>query len=208
MSELAWVLITLASAIVAGNIAVVVAVRAFYRRVRRNLALNGAPLRMRARLSHGSRREVLKLRVRLNETLDSGQAAMDLAVRSEGPRGELPRLFRRLRVESAGLETQLRLLESETDGDVLAEALPTARARVDDVTGLVRRLRSAVASGLGGLSDDSLTALRSDVDREITAVRAGMDELHELNVQGRFYDTVEQPPNKRSTRGERGATHE
>ncbi len=208
MSELAWVLITLASAIVAGNIAVVVAVRAFYRRVRRNLALNGAPLRMRARLSHGSRREVLKLRVRLNETLESGQAAMDLAVRSEGPRGELPRLFRRLRVESAGLESQLRLLESETDGEVLAEALPTARARVDDVTGLVRRLRSAVASGLGGLSDDSLTALRSDVDREITAVRAGMDELHELNVQGRFYDAVEQPPIKRSTRGERGASHE
>lgn len=204
MSELGWVLITLASAIVAGNIALVLAVRAFYRRVRRNLALNGAPLRMRARLSHGPQREVLKLRVRLNETLDSGQAAMNLAARSDGPRGELPRLFRRLKTESAALESQLRLLESENDGAVLAESLTTARSRVDEVTALVRRLRAAVASGLGNISDDSLIALRSDVDREVTAVRAGMQELHELTVQGRFYESVDEPPTNRPAKGQRG----
>ncbi|AWB86553.1 hypothetical protein [Mycetocola zhujimingii] len=204
MSELAWILISLASAIVAANVAVVVAIRAFYRRVRRNLALNGAALRVRSRLSRGRQREVLKLRVQLKETLDSGRAAMDLATRSDGPRGELPRLFRRLELESAGLESQLRLLESENDRVVLDEALATAQARVDDVTGLVRRLRSAVASGLGGISDDSLTALRSDVEREITAVRAGLDELHELNVQGRLYETLEHQQTNRTSNGERG----
>jgi hypothetical protein len=188
MSELGWLLIAFASTVVAANIAVVVVVRALFKRIRRTLALNGASLRIRARLSTGPRREVLKLRVRLKENIDSGQAAIDLAVRTDGLRGELPRLFRRLKSEGATLEAQLRLLESESDVAVLADVLPAARDRVDQVAHLVRRLRSAVASGLGGISDDSLTMLSSDLDREITAVRAGMQELHELNGRGAFFE--------------------
>jgi hypothetical protein len=45
----------------------------------------------------------------------------------------------------------------------------------------VHRLRSAVATGLAGLTDDSLTALRSDMDREVAALHAGVEELHALN---------------------------
>jgi hypothetical protein len=146
MSELGWLLIAFASTVVAANIAVVVVVRALFKRIRRTLALNGASLRIRARLSTGPRREVLKLRVRLKENIDSGQAAIDLAVRTDGLRGELPRLFRRLKSEGATLEAQLRLLESESDVAVLADVLPAARDRVDQVAHLVRRLRSAVAS--------------------------------------------------------------
>ncbi|MET0932102.1 MAG: hypothetical protein ABWX56_00195 [Mycetocola sp.] len=195
MNELGWLLIAFASTVLATNIALVVLVRAFYKRIRRNLTLNATGLRVRARLTSGPRRDVLKLRLRLKETLDSGEAAMDLAVRSHGPHDELPRLFRRLKSESDRLESQLRLLESENDVAVLAEALPTARSRVDEVAQLVRRLRSAVGSGLGEFSDDSLVTLRSDVDREVTAVRAGMQELHELNGRGgAFYE-----PGRRST---------
>lgn len=188
MNDLGWLLLALASVVVGAWVAVFVTVRALYRRIRRNLNISGSTLRVRAQLSHGPRREVLKLRMRLKETLDSGQAAIDLAVRSEGPRGELPQLFRRVTSEGGRLESQLRLLESENDEAVLAEMLPAARHRVDEVTHLVRRLRSVVGSGLGDLSDDSLTALRSDVDREVTAVRAGMQELHDLNGRDAFSD--------------------
>ena len=59
--------------------------------------------------------------------------------------------------------------------------LSVAGRRVDQVGGLVRRLRSAVAAGLGELTDDTLTALRSEVDREVAALRAGVDELRSLN---------------------------
>lgn len=186
MNELGWLLLAFGSTVLATNIALVVAVRAFYKRIRRNLSLNATGLRVRARLTSGPRRDVVKLRLRLKDTLDSGQAAMDLAVHSDGPHHELLRLFRRLKSEGDRLEVQLRLLESENDVAVLAEALPTARSRVDQVAQLVRRLRSAVGSGLGGFSEDSLTTLRSDVDREVTAVRAGMQELHELNGRGPF----------------------
>ena len=193
MNDLGWLLLALASVVVGAWVAVFVAARSLYRRIRRNLNISGSTLRVRAQLSHGSRREVLKLRMRLKDALDSGQAAIDLAVRSEGPRGELPQLFRRVTSEGGRLESQLRLLESENDEAVLAEMLPAARHRVDEVTHLVRRLRSVVGSGLGGLSDDSLTALRSDVDREVTAVRAGMQELHDLNGRDAISDADRWP---------------
>lgn len=193
MTELAWVLIAFGSAVLAANVALVVVLRTMYKRIRRNRAINGAALRLRAQVNRGARREVLKLRVRLEEELNSAQAAIDLTVASTGPRGELPRLFRRLKVEGDVLESQLRLLESETNSSALAEVLPTARQRVDHVAYIVRRLRAAVASVLGDASDDSLMSLRSEIDREITAVRAGMQELHELDERGGFHEPRQLP---------------
>ncbi|HSP76865.1 MAG TPA: hypothetical protein VLO31_11715 [Cryobacterium sp.] len=183
-SLLSWVLIALATVSLAVFVSFFVVVRVLYKRIRRNRRLSGAVLRSRARLSRGPQREVLKLQLRLQESLDSGQAAVDLAQRSEGPRGELPRLFRRIQSEGVTLQSQLRLLTSENDPAVLAEALPVADRRVEKVTGLVRRLRSAVAAGLGDLTDDTLTTLHTDVDHEVAALRAGVAELRTLNGNG------------------------
>ena len=184
MTGLDWVLTALAIVVliwVCTIAALILVVRALYRRVRRSRVVGGAVLRTRARVSRGPQRTILGLRVRLAESLDSGQAAVDLAARSSGPRGELPRLFRRIRDEATALDLQLQLLESETDPAVLAAELPAAGDRVEQVVGLVRRLRSTVASGLAGQSDDTLTMLRSEMDREVAALHAGVQELHLLN---------------------------
>ncbi|MET1044190.1 MAG: hypothetical protein ABWX59_08750 [Microbacteriaceae bacterium] len=181
MSELGWVLLALATIIFAEVVAVVVIVRMLFKRIRASRALGGAVLRTRARFSLGAHQKVLKLRVRLRETLDSGQAAIDLAGHTDGPHGDVPRLFRRIHSAGETLEQQLRLMESEKDAAVLAEELPVASRRVDEVAGLVRRLRSAVATGLDGVTDDNLTTLRFDVDREVAALHAGAQELHALN---------------------------
>jgi hypothetical protein len=185
-SLLGWVLIALASTSLVVFVSFFVLVRVLYKRIRRNRALSGAVLRSRSRLSWGPQHEVLKLQVRLKDSLDSGQAAVDLARQSEGPLGELPRLFRRIQSEGVTLQSQLRLLTSEKDPVVLAEAMPAAGRRVDQVTGLVRRLRSAVAAGLGDLSDDSLTTLHSEVEHEVAALRAGVAELRTLNGNDGF----------------------
>ena len=181
MEILLWVLASLLVIVAVSIATVFFVVRAVARRIRRNRALAGAMLRTRARFSSGPQRRVLTLRVRLGEALDSGQAAVDLVARADGRRGELPRLFRRIRDEGTALDLQLRLMESETDPAVLAEELPAAGHRVDQVVALVRRLRSAVASGLTAPTDDSLTALDSDVDREVAALHAGVQELQRLN---------------------------
>jgi len=190
---LLWVFISFLIYVVVAIAAVAFIARALYRRVRRNRALAGTALRARAGFSRGPKRKVLLLRVRLAETLDSGQAAVDLAAQSEGPRGELPRLFRRIQEECVALDLQLRLLESEMDSAVLAEELPAAGHRVDQVAGLVRRLRSAVASGLAGSTDDTLTTLHSDVEREVAALHAGVQELHRLNQRDERFEPTRTP---------------
>ncbi|MGX5695428.1 hypothetical protein ACWKWP_04450 [Agromyces soli] len=168
--------------VVASITTVLLVARAIYRRVRRSRAVADTALRARAGFSHGPRRRVLALRVRLAETLDSGRAAIDLAAERDGAmHGELPRLFRRIQEESGALDLQLRLLESETDQAVLAVELPAADGRVEQVVGLVRRLRSAVASALAGSTDETLTDLQAELEREVAALAAGVDELRRLN---------------------------
>jgi hypothetical protein len=183
VNELLWILGGLAAIVVVSMLTFVLILRAMYRRVRRSPALRGAVLRTRAGLSRGPQRKVLELRLQLKEALESGQAAVDLASRSEWPRGELPRLYRRVQNEGLALDAQLRLMESETESEVLVEELPMARQRVDQVAGMVRRVRSAVASGAGGRTSDTLAVLRADVDREVAALRAGTEQLHELYVR-------------------------
>lgn len=195
MSVLAGVLIALVLIALTGIVVGVLIVRAIYKRIRRNRALNGAMLRTRAAFTWGPQQQVLKLRLRLNGSLDSGQAAVEFALHGNGPRGELVRLFRRIQSEGATLEAQLRLMESETDTAALTAELPSARSRVEQIEGLVRQLRSAVSSDLGELSDDTLVALRSEVDREVAALHAGVQELHTLNG----YDGILQPRRQAST---------
>jgi hypothetical protein len=193
MMALAWIMGAFALIVLASIVTVVLIARALYKRIRRSTMLGGAVLRTRAAMSWGAQHEVLQLRIRLNDALDSGQAAIDLAARSDGPRGELPRLFRRIRAEAATLDTELRFLESETDPEALNHWLPVLRDRVDQVIALVRRMRSAVAAGLSGLSDENLAVLRADMDREVDALHAGMQELHTLNSNDLMFEPHRQP---------------
>jgi hypothetical protein len=193
------VLLALLAIVVISVATVFLVVRTVYRRIRRSPAVGAAALRTRARFSSGQRARILKLRVRLAESLDSGRAAVDVAARGDGPRGELTRLFRRIRHEGDALDLQLRLMESETDAAVLAEQLPDADDRVDQVVGLVRRLRKAVAAGLGDVSDDALAALRAEVDREVAALHAGVQELRMLNHHDALYQATAQHPQQQQT---------
>jgi hypothetical protein len=194
VSELLWILVGLVAIMAASVATALLILRAVYRRIRHSRTLGGAVLRTRAGLSHGPQRKVLQLRVQLGETLDSGRAAVEISNRGGWPRGELPRLFRRIESVGLVLDSQLRLMESETQSAVLTEELPIARERVDEVTALVRRLRSAVASGLSGPTDGTLAVLRSDVDREVTALQAGLQELQALYAR----DGIDEPA-RRST---------
>ncbi|MEI5584331.1 MULTISPECIES: hypothetical protein [unclassified Agromyces] len=183
MEVLLWILVAFAAMAVASVVIVVLVVRSVIRRIRRSRALAGRALRTRARFTTGPRGQVLRLRVRLADALASEQAAVDLAGQGAGPRGDLERLHRRIAQEGDALDRQLRFMESETDATALAQDLPVAERRVDQLAALVRRVRSAVGSQLDGLTDDSLAALRADVDREVAALHAGVQELRLLNTQ-------------------------
>lgn len=199
-------------------VAIALVLRAALRRVRRSRALGGAALRARARVAHGPQRTVLALRVRLDESMRSGRAAVGIATDPAGTagsmsgvpasaagaglHGELPRLFRRISHEASTLDLQLRLMESETDARALADELPAARSRVEQVELLVRRVRHAVAAGLSGSSDDALTALGADVDREVAALHAGVEELQRLNRRDGRTGTTGRPTAASAVRDE------
>lgn len=162
-------------------VTVVLVIRAAVRRIRRQRAASGAALRARARVTLGPQRSVLALRVRLDDAMRSGRAAVEIAAAGGGPSGELPRLFRHLGDEASVLDLQLRLMQSETDTRALAEEVSSATLRVEQVEALVRRLRQTVSSGIVRTSDDALSAIRVQMDREVAALHAGITELQRLN---------------------------
>jgi hypothetical protein len=181
MDILFGVLISLAVIAAISWFAFFLIVRMLYRRIRRSRTVNGAVLKSRAQMSWGPRRKVFALQLRLEEALDSGRAAIDLAVRSNGRRGELPRLFARIEAEGTALRAQLRLMESETDAGALADELAAAGLAVDQISDMIRELRASVADGLSDPTGARLASLHAEVDLEVEALHAGLVELAHLN---------------------------
>jgi hypothetical protein len=193
LAALAWILGGFAFIVVASILTVLLIARAVYRRVRRSRTVNAGALRARAAMSWGSQRTVLQLRLRLGAALDSGQAAIDLLPRVNGPTGDLPRLFRRIRVEAERVDAQLRFLESENESAVLERWLTVMRGRVEQVVSLVGRLRSAVSAGLDGLGSDALNGLQADVEREIAALHAGLKQFQTLYADDAAFEDLGRP---------------
>ncbi|SDS97702.1 hypothetical protein [Microterricola viridarii] len=191
MDVLFGVLISLLVIAALSVVTVVLIVRAIYRRIRRSPAVNSAVLKGRAQFSHGPRRKALALQLQLDESLDSGRAAIDLAVRNNGRRGDLPRLFRRIEAEGATLRTQLRLMESETNSGAVDDQLAAASVAVDQISDMVHELRASVAAGLGDPTGDALSALHAELDLEVASLHAGLVELAHLN---RYESITRYPP--------------
>jgi hypothetical protein len=147
------------------------------RRIRRSPAVTVASLRMRSLTESGPRREVVRLRLQLLQAVDGGRAVIGSADPQAGLPGDAPALFRRIQAEAKVVDQHLRVLQSEDDRDTLRIALPALRQRVAELVALVRQLRVAVAAGLEAASDGAMAELRADVEREVTALRAGQDRL-------------------------------
>lgn len=203
MDTLFSVLISLVAIAAISVTSVVLIGWALYRRIRRSRAVNTALLKSRAHLSMGPRRRVFALELQLVQALDSGRAAIDLAVRSNGRRGELPRLFRRIEAEGLALQTQLRLLESETDAGTLTDSLSVVTPQVDRISDMIRRLRASVTAGLGDPTGAALATLSADIDLEVSSLHAGLVELANLTTGERNVPTaIRQPSSDRlQTRG-------
>ena len=153
---------------------------AVVRRVRRSPALTSARLHCRMLSETGPRREVSKLRLQLWRALEGARVPVGQADASAGFAGEAPALFRRLQREGATVDQLLRVLHGESDPAALRAALPAVRARVAELADLVQRLRTAVAAGLGAVSDDAMAELGAEVEREVVALSAGRERMQEL----------------------------
>ncbi|MBI4320694.1 MAG: hypothetical protein HY675_19560 [Chloroflexi bacterium] len=131
----------------------------------------------------GLQRDVAQLRVQLSKEMLGTKRALSTLNASPATKGELGILVRRLERVANALDAQLRLLRGEPSDELLHELLRPARARVDELASASRRIRKVALAVLGGETDDSLRQITADVDREVLALQAGVDELRALTLR-------------------------
>jgi len=173
--------------------------RSAYRRIRRDPRVNRAALLVQEKTSPpGPRRSLMHLRVRLGDAVTSARAAVTVIQTHGSVQGELASLVRRIDRVAAPLDAQLRLMQSEPDMRLLYEMLQPARARVEEIEGIVRHIRTAAYATLGGDMEGTVALITADVEREVAALQAGMHTLHALAMDAPA--PVRVPPRKEAYR--------
>jgi len=122
------------------------------------------------------------LRLRLLEALASGQRAVELNAAGGSLSGDLAGLQRRLQRLAVPLNGQLQLLQSEPDEASFRRMLAPARARVREFERVARSLRETASLQLEAEMAGELPELGTAADRELTALRAGVDALEKLTA--------------------------
>ena len=154
-----------------------------YRRARRDGRWSPLVLALRLEATPpGPRREVLKLRLRLQRALFRARRAVATSAREGRPVGDLAGLLERAERAAAIIDQDLRILGPDDDRLTLRERLGVARSRVDEFEQVTSRLAETASLALGGEVDSSLAELRSDADRELVALRAGVDSLDRIGA--------------------------
>ncbi len=157
--------------------------RSAYRRIRRDPRVNRTTLLIQEKTSPpGPRRSLMHLRVRLGDAVTSARGAVAVIQAHGSVQGELASLVRRIDRVAVPLDAQLRLMQSEPDMRLLYELLQPARARVEEIEGIVRHIRSAAYATLGSDMAGDVARITADVEREVAALQAGMSTLHALGM--------------------------
>jgi hypothetical protein len=164
----------------------------------------------RARLSFnsafmvpGPQKDACRLRLQLSREIRDSKRALAALKANGTTQGELPFLVRRLEVVGHTLDSQLQLLQSESDPEILYEFLRPARARVADLVRAGRRIRHVAVVILGGETDGRLAQLTGDVEREVLALQAGVDALRAL-TSGDVVDEIQIEAPRTVERSRRG----
>lgn len=154
-----------------------------YRRARRDGRWSPLVLALKLETTPpGPRREILKLRLRLQRALYRARRAVATSAREGRPVGDLAGLLERAERAAAIIDQDLQILGPDDDRVTVRDRLGVARSRVDEFEQVTSRLAETASLVLGGEVDGSLAELRSDADRELVALRAGVDSLDRIGA--------------------------
>ena len=130
----------------------------------------------------GPRREVLKLRLRLQRALYRARRAVATSAKEGRPVGDLANLLQRAERAAGIIDQDLLILGPDDDRASVRERLGVARSRVDEFEQVTSRLAETASLALGGEVDGTLSELRTDADRELIALRAGVESLDRIGA--------------------------
>ncbi|NVM98739.1 hypothetical protein [Arthrobacter sp. SDTb3-6] len=139
--------ITLAVLISRGVLGLVNRSRPRYEQARRNA------LKVRAQATGGPLGDVMKQRIRLQESLEATQRSLAVAQGARQYTGNLNSIFGTLRQAGTVLENQLLVAQSEPDPAVQAAYAKTLGGHVEQVVQTSTGIRSALAAAAAPMTD-------------------------------------------------------
>ncbi|MCQ9164813.1 hypothetical protein [Arthrobacter sp. STN4] len=157
--------ITLAVLISRGVLGLVNRSRPRYEQARRNA------LKVRAQATGGPLGDVMKQRIRLQESLEATQRSLAVAQGARQYTGNLNSIFGTLRQAGTVLENQLLVAQSEPDPAVQAAYAKTLGGHVDQVVQTSTGIRSALAAAAAPMTDVDFKDLTRTLEIEATMLK-------------------------------------
>lgn len=152
-----------------------------YRRARRDARIPPVLLLLQLQTAPpGPRREVLRLRLRLQRGLLRARRAIAASATEGRAAGDLAGLLERAERAAAVIDRDLRIGPPD-DRAALRDWAQRARARVAAFEDVTDRLAGSASVTLAGEADATLGDLRTDADRELLSLTAGVEALEGID---------------------------
>lgn len=152
-----------------------------YRRVKRTGSWRRMSLTVQAEaLGPGARRDLARLRLRLDDAINS-LASATTAARDAGAAGDLEMLAAQLTATGTRLAQQLDLLADAVNEQTLKGVAPMLTEQVETIDRLASQLVQAAARAVMGASSVELDQLTGAVSDELKMVGYRVDALRELS---------------------------
>ncbi len=161
-----------------------------WRRVKRRvmhgrLVWERGVLRVRAAvLPRGPRREIIRMRLALQDNLAQTQRVLSHRVAADGMPGALSDLLPRLEHLATGLDEQLRLWQTEPDLTLVLDALPELRQRGDAIISHAVTLRATALRYIDDADRLTRTTAEDDLRDQLAGLEAGLTAIRRLPAPG------------------------
>jgi hypothetical protein len=138
-------------------------------------------LRVRATvLPHGPRREIVRMRLAIQDNLAQTQRVLSHRAALDGMPDALSDMLPRLERLAAGLDEQLRLWETEPDPALVLEALPELRDRGDTIISHAVTLRATALRFIDEADRLTRATAEASLRDQLNGLEAGLSAIRRL----------------------------
>jgi hypothetical protein len=150
-------------------------------------------LRARATvLPRGPRREIVRMRLAIQDNLAQTQRVLSHRAAVDGMPGGVSDLLPRLEHLATGLDEQLRLWETEPDLTLVLDALPELRRRGDTIISHAVTLRATALRRIDEADRLTRSAAEEDLRNQLMGLEAGLGAIRRLPAPQA--SQIESPP--------------
>lgn len=128
-------------------------------------------LKVRAQSTGGPLGEIMKSRIRLQESLEATARSLAAAQSTRQYTGNLDSIFRTLQQAGAVVETQLQVAQADPDPAVQGIYAKTLGTQVGQITQTAQGIRNALASAATPMADVDLADLTRTLEIEATMLK-------------------------------------